>query len=341
LRKNKVLVLRQQLAILQRKHKQPIQLSRVEKLTLGVLTTQYKQISHQTTAQLRDVICIFRPETMMRWHRQLVRRKWSYANKSKGGRPATSQEIENLILRLAQENPGWGYGKIHGEMIKLGYAVSKPAVRNVLKRHAIQPAPVRYGSLSWRHLMVHYKDQILACDFFTVETVWLRTYDVLFFIELGSRQVHIAGITTNPDQFWVTQQARQLLWELSDREKPMQFLIHDHDRSFCQAFDAVFESEGMHVIHTPFQAPNANAIAERWIRSAREECLDLILIINAKHLRRVLREYVDYYNVSRPHQGLCQQTPIPYERSATGAIQRRNILGGIIHDYCRSVPSTA
>ena len=134
----------------------------------------------------------------------------------------------------------------------------------------------------------------------------------------------------------MTQQARQLVWELSDREKPLQFLIHDNDSSFSQAFDAVFESAGLQVIHTPFQAPNANSIAERWIRSIREECLDLILIINAKHLQRVLREYTDYYNTARPHQGIDQQAPIPFERSATGTIQRRNILGGIINDYYRA-----
>ena len=176
--------------------------------------------------------------------------------------------------------------------------VSEPTIRNILNRKSfprfkasplgigdgILPAPVRnsmplgYGSIGWRHLMTHYKDQILACDFFTVETVLLQTIYVLFFIELGTRRVHFAGITTNPNQIWVTQQARQLVWELSEREQPLRFLIHDNDGSFCQAFDAVFESEGFHVIPTPVQAPNANAFAERWILSARQECLDLMLI---------------------------------------------------------------
>lgn len=141
--------------------------------------------------------------------------------------------------------------------------------------------------------MAHYKEQILACDLFTIETVFLQTFYVLFFIELSSRRVHFAGITTNPNQIWVTQQARQLVWELSGRDKPLHFLIHDNDGSFCQAFDAIFESEGYRVINTPVRAPNANAFAERWVRSAREECLDLILIINAAHLRRVVIEFVD------------------------------------------------
>jgi hypothetical protein len=331
-----ILILRQQLSILQRKLNHPIRPSRVEKLTLAVLTTQLKSISQQTTDQLRSVIRIFQPETILRWHRDLVRRKWTYPKKNKGGRPATSPEIESLILQLAQENPRWGYGKIRGALLKLNFKVSRPTIRNILKRHDIQPAPVRNGSIGWRHLMTHYKDQILACDFFTVETVLLRTIYVLFFIELGSRRVHFAGITTHPNQIWFTQQARQLVWELSEREQPLRFLIHDNDGSFCQAFDDVFESEGFHVIPTPVRAPNANAFAERWILSARQECLDLILIFNLAHLRRVLIEFIDYYNSARPHQGIDQQSPLPYSIPSSGTIQCRNVLGGIIHDYYRA-----
>jgi len=306
-----ILILRQQLSILERKQKHPIKPSKIEKLTLGVLTNKFKQTTHQTANQLRGVIRIFQPETVLRWHRELVRRKWTYPNLNKGGRPTISKETENLIVQIARENSRMGYGKIVGELLKLGFDVSEPTVRNVLFRHGIQPAPVRNGSIGWRHLMNHYKDHILACDFFTVDTVFLQTFYVLFFIELGSRQVHFAGVTTNPDQTWVTQQARQLFWDLSDREKPLRFLIHDNDGSFCQAFDAVFESDGFHVIPTPFRAPNANAFSERWIRSAREECLDLILIISAAYPRRIVIEFVEYYNTARPHQGIDQQTPLP------------------------------
>ena len=331
-----ILVLRQQLSIIQRKLNHPIKPSKIEKLTLAVLTTKFKQTTRQTANQLRDVIRIFEPETVLRWHRELVRRKWTYPNKNKGGRPSVSKEIESLILRLARENSRLGYGKIAGELLKLGFQVSLTTVRNVLDRYGIQPVSVRNGSIGWRHLMTHYKEQILACDFFTVETVWLQTFYVLFFIELGSRQIHFAGITTNPNQVWITQQARQLVWELSDREKPLRFLIHDNDSSFCPAFDAVFRSEGLHVINSPVRAPNANAFSERWVRTVREECLDYILIFNAAHLRRVVIEFVEYYNTARPHQGIDQQTPIPQARSSSGTIQCRNVLGGIIHDYYRA-----
>jgi hypothetical protein len=265
-----ILILRQQLSILQRKLNHPIKPNRIEKMTLAVLTNKIKRMSHQSTNQLCSVIRIFQPETVLRWHHDLVRKKWTYPHKNKGGRPTISKEIENLVLRLAQENPRWGYGKIQGELIKLSFQVSQSTIRNILDRHGIQPAPVRNGSIGWRNLMDHYKEQILACDFFTVETIWLQTIYVLFFIELGSRQVRIVGITANPNQIWITQQARQLVWDLQEIDKPLRFLIHDNDRKFSKAFDTVFQSEGFHVIHIPFRAPNANAYAERWVRTIRE-----------------------------------------------------------------------
>ena len=213
----------------------------------------------------------------------------------------------------------------------------------MLKVHGIAPAPVRGGCISWRQLMTHYREQILACDFFTVETAWLQTLYVLFFIELGTRRVHLAGVTANPNQLWVTQQARQLVWQLDEEETAWRFLIRDNDGKFSEAFDTVFSSEGMRVILTPYQAPNANTYAERWVRTVREECLDHILseiglILNRAHLRRVLRTFVDqYYNVARPHQGIGQQMPIPDRQAQhTGPVQRRKVLGGIINDDYRS-----
>ena len=208
----------------------------------------------------------------------------------------------------------------------------------MLDRHNITPSPVRNGSIGWRHLRSHYKEQILACDFFTVETILLQTLYVLFFFELGTRRVHLAGVTAHPNEMWVTQQARQMVWELDDQESPFLFLIHDNDRKYSNTFDTIFTSEGFHVIHTPYQAPNANAHAERWVRTVREECLDLILTLNASHLRRVLQTYIEeYYNTARPHQGIGQQIPIPREQlHNNGTIQRRKVLGGIINDYYRS-----
>ena len=195
-----ILVLRHQLAILQRKFNHPINPTRIEKLTLAVLAIKLKQFSRRSTNHFRDLILIFQPETIFRWHRDLVRRKWTFYKKNKGGRPSLSKDTKDLILRLAQENPRWGYGKIQGELIKLDFSVSQSTIRRILLRHNLLPVPVRSGSIGWKHLMAHYKDQILARDFFTVETIWLKTIYVLFFIELGTRRVHFAGITTNPNQ---------------------------------------------------------------------------------------------------------------------------------------------
>lgn len=342
-----IIVLRQQLAILQRKQAKPLKPNRTEKMILAVLTTQLKNVTQKSTRQLRTVIRIFQPETVLGWHRALVRLKWSYLRQNPGGRPSIDSELENLIVRLAEENPRWGYGKIEGELLKLDYRVSQSTIRNVLKRHNILPAPVRNGSLGWRRLMSHYQEQILACDFFTVETIRLQTLYVFFFIELGTRQVYLAGITPNPNELWVTQQARQIVWELEARENSFRFLIRDNDSKFGSSFDTVFETEDIYVIPTPYRAPNANACAERWVRTVREECLDHILILNEAHLKRVLQEFVtEYYNTSRPHQGLGQRipqqagdiSPLPDGNpnpQNTSTIQCRQVLGGIINDYYR------
>ena len=326
----------------QRKLQSPLKPTRVEKLTLAVLVTKLRQGSRQPAYQLRDLVRLFQPETVLRWHRQLIRRKWTYAtHTNKGGRPALDRELEALIVRLAQENNRWGYGKIAGELLKLGCDASQTSIRNILDRHGIVPAPVRNGSLAWRHLMTHYKQQILACDFFTVETLWLQTLYVLFYIEVGSRRVYLAGVTANPDGFWVAQQARQYVWTLQENEASPRFLIRDNDKKFTAAHDTVFRSEHIRIIPTPFQAPNANALAERWVRSVREECLDKILIFNETHLRRVLTTFIEYYNTARPHQGLEQQTPIPCQRpSSTGPVQRTLVLG-FISDYHRASDQTA
>ncbi len=255
--------------------------------------------------------------------------------KQTGGRPRLDDELEALIVRLARENSRMGYDKIQGELLKLGYQVDATTIRNILRRHHLAPAPQR-GQSSWRTFLKHYKQQMLACDFFTVETVTLQTLYVLFFIEIGSRRVHLAGCTTTPDNAWVTQQARQFTWTLSENQHDeMCYLIHDRDTEFTRAFETVFQTEGIESVRTPFRTPQANAFAERWVRSVREECLDQLLIINQRHLKRVLTEYIDYYNHSRPHQGLAQNIPIASEFSQDGPIHCREVLGGVLRDYYR------
>jgi putative transposase len=225
-----------------------------------------------------------------------------------------------------------GNGKIHSELLKLGYSFDPSTVRNVMRRHHLPPIPGR-GRCSWRTSLNHYRTQMLACDFFIVETVTLQTLYVMFFIELRTRRVHLACCTAHPDSAWVT--ARQLVWELTDTEQSMRFLIHDRDSKFTANFDQVFASAGIEIVLTPYRTPQANAFAERWVRSVREECLDHLLILGQRHLRCVLLEYMQYYNTARPHQGIHQHAPIPFPSVQSGPVARRDVLGGIIHTYYR------
>jgi putative transposase len=249
-----------------------------EKGILAVLAVQFRRCSEGTGKRLDEAILLFKPDTVLRWHRELLRRKWTFR---RVGRPPIVTELQELIVRLAQENPRWGYSKIEGELLKLGYKVSRSSVRNVLRRRRIPTSPQRKrkGS-SWRSFLGHYAGQMIACDFFTVETILLQTLYVLFFIELGTRRVHLAGFTTHPSSAWVTQQARNLTWDLADRALPMRFLIHDRDAKFTTSFDSVFASEGIETVLTPYRSPKANAFAERWVRTAREECLERLLIVS-------------------------------------------------------------
>ncbi|GAC1357583.1 MAG: hypothetical protein NVSMB42_16660 [Herpetosiphon sp.] len=332
-----ILLLRQQLRIMQRHHPQTPRIARWEKLALAVLARKLASFGRNTKTKLDEVLLLFRPDTVLHWHRDLVRRKWTFSQGRKPGRPATDPQLKELLLRLAQQNPTWGYGKLQGELLKLGHDLANSTIRDILKRQQVPPAPERGRKPSgWGSFLNHYREQILACDFFTVETAWLTTLYVFFFLELGSRRVHFAGCTAHPTAEWVTQQARQLTWTLQDEQKPMLFLIRDRDAKFTANFDTVFAAEGIEIVRTPYRAPKANAFAERWIRSVRTEVLDRILILNEAHLRRVMLEYISYYNRARPHQGIEQRCPIPIKGAPkAGSIQCRDVLGGIIHDYYR------
>jgi putative transposase len=277
------------------------------------------------------------PTTLLRWHRRLVARRWTYPGRV--GRPPIDSEIRDLVLRLAREKPRWGYQRIVGELRGLGLTVSPTLVRNLLRQAGLAPVGERVG-LSWREFLRAQAHSMLAVDFFTVETIRLQRLYVLVFIELGSRRVHLAGCTPNPDSAWVTQQARQLAWSLTERPTPVRFLIRDRDSKFTRDFDTVFRSEGIEIIRTPIRSPKANAIAERFVKTVRTECLDWLLILNRCHLARVLRIFVQHYNGHRPHRTLNLTPPDPAQptlRLASSAqragITRQDRLGGLIHEY--------
>jgi transposase InsO family protein len=204
-------------------------------------------------------------------------------------RPPAGRALRELVLRFARENSTWGYQRIAGELLKLGFRISPSTVRRPLAAAGLEPAP-RRQAISWRAFLRRQAATLVACDLFTVETVTLRRLYVLFFIELDSRRVHVAGCTTNPSEAWILQRARNL--SFTNLLERMRFLIHDCDSKFTASFDELFRSEGIKVIHTPVQAPQANAYAERFVRTVRNECLDWLLILGRRHLEHVPRIYV-------------------------------------------------
>jgi putative transposase len=278
---------------------------------------------------------MIKSETLLRWHRELVRRKWTYKRRGRPGRPPIDPEVSALIVRFGNENPRWGYQRIRGELLKLDVRVSATTIRTIVLRHGLDPAPRRAGP-SWTEFLRSQASGFVACDFFTVETLRLQTLYVLFFIELSTRRVHVAAATARPDSAWVTQQARNLAVE--KRLTRIRFLLHDRDAKFSGPFDRVFETEGIRVVRTPIRAPRANAFAERFVRTVRSECLDHVLLYGRRHLDRVLRVYVSHYTEQRPHRGLALATPrggcSPRTRQTERSwVGRKDVLGGLIHEY--------
>jgi putative transposase len=243
-----LVLLRQQLRLYERQAKQP-RPSRWEKVMLATLAARLPTLS--------QVCLVFTPATLLRWHREIVRRKWTFDNRPQRGRPPLAAACVELIVRLARENPRWGSRKIEGELLKLGHRVSRSTIKRLLREHRLPPAPER-GHSTWRAFLGHYRDAMVACDFFTVDTVFLQRLYVLCFLVLGSRRVYLAGCTASPDAAWVTQQARQFSWHLQDGDPgATTFLLHDRDSTFAAGFDTDFASEGVEVIRTPYRAPNA------------------------------------------------------------------------------------
>jgi putative transposase len=242
------------------------------------------------------------------------------------------------VLRLAAENASWGHRRIQGELVGLGYRVAASTVWKILHQAGVDPAPRRSGP-TWKQFLTAQAHTILACDFFTVDTVLLKRIYVLFFVEIATREVHVVGVTAHPTGAWVAQQARNLLMDLDQRAAGLRFLLRDRDAKFTAVFDAVFTSAAIDVIKTPPQAPRANSFAERWVGTIRRECTDRILVVDERHLTTVLTEYTRHYNQHRPHRSLDQRPPNPPSEvaDATAArVRRRPILGGLINEYSQA-----
>lgn len=251
-----------------------------------------------------------------------------------GRRPLPAETVQ-LIIRLGRENRSWGCVRVQGELAKLGIHVSATTIRVILRRHGLGPAPRRSGP-TWAEFLRAQAHSILATDFFTVDSVLLRRYYVLFVIEVGSRVVHLLGVTANPDGPWVAQAARNLAYDLAETGAKFKFLVRDRDTKFTAAFDEVFTREAVRVIKTPVRAPRANTYAERFVRTVRNECLDWLLVLDRRHLESVLIEYLGHYNSARPHRGLALAVPagpLPPECPNTNGVVGRDVLGGLIHEY--------
>ena len=289
------------------------------------------------------------PETLLAWHRRVVGRRWTYPH-LRPGRPPVSEQTAALVVRLATQSPGWGYRRIQGELIKLGIRLAGSTIARILKDNALRPAPRRSGP-TWQAFLKAQASHVVATDFFTVDTLMLRQLYVLFFIELGRRRVWIIGLTAHPHGPWVTKQARNVTGDLDYEGIEVKFLLRDRATKHVSHFDTVFTSAGAQVLRTPFRTPTANDHAERFVRTIRSECLDHVLIVDARHLERVLHSYVPHYNGHCPHQGISQQIPEAPTSTLTVAplssrheghrqnrphslgVRRHDRLGGLIHEY--------
>ncbi len=335
----RIALLRHQVRLLQRWSPRPPHLARREKLTLAALTARLVRLTHRPPTRLAQSLLLVRPETVPKWHRALVRRKWMYRRRLASGRPPGSPAIVALPPRPATENPRRGDGRLQGEARKLGHALGRSTIRDVLKRRRVPPAPRRRShATSRRQFLAQHRDAALACDFLTVGPVFLETITVSFCPESGTRRVHPAGGTARPTAARVAQQVRNRCWTVQEQGRPFRLPIPDRDATSPPAFDTVFATEGVAIVRTPYRAPNADAYAERWIRSARAGCLDHLLIANAGYLRRVLTGDVACYNRARPRRGLEQRRPVALHAPARdGPVRRRDTLGGLLHDHDREV----
>lgn len=275
------------------------------------------------------------PHTVLGWHRRLVARKWRQPKAA--GRPPICEEIVSLVLRMATENPTWGYQRIQGELRRLGHRVAASTIRKILRSHRIPPAPLRGGDLTWRRFLQAHARTLLACDFFHIDcAVTLKRRYVYFVMEVATRTVHILGVTAHPTGAWATQLARNLLADLDERATLFTHLVRDRDTKFTDGFDAAFASMGIEAVKIPAQCPRANAYAERFVRTVRSECTDRMILAGERHARVVLSEYERHYNASRPHRALRMRAPcddpnvVPFPARK---IKSRPILGGLIHEY--------
>ncbi|MFC7588260.1 integrase core domain-containing protein [Nonomuraea antimicrobica] len=329
-----ILVLRHQLMVLQRQAAKPVFMPTDRFLLAGLL-------HRLPTDKLRHLVLLVRPDTILRWHRDLLRRRHAAASVPRGrGRPPTVRSVQLLVLRLARENASWGYRRIHGELVALGIKVAASTVWEILKAHGINPSPER-SATTWAAFLRSQADALLACDFFEVRTLTGARLYVLAVIEHATRRIRVLGVTAHPTGQWVTQLGRNLAMDLQDVGSTARYLIRDRDAKFTAAFDAVLAYAAVRIVKSGVRMPRMNSIMERWIQTCRRELLDRTLIWNQSHLLHAPREFETFYNSHRPHRALRQATPLRSlpDTASTSAgvaqldIRRHDRLGGVLKEY--------
>jgi putative transposase len=326
-----ILILRHQLAVLQRQQPRRPNLNWADRALIATLLGVIPK------ARRHGVWLLVAPDTILRWRRDLVRRRWAArSRRGRTGRPATRRNVRALVLRLARENPEWGYRRIHGELAGLGVKVAASTAWEILKNAGIDPAPRRTGP-TWSQFLRSQAEAILACDFFTADLLDGTQAYVLAVIEHATRRIRVLGVTLHPTGAWTTQQARNLIMDLGDQTDRVRFMIRDRGPDFTTAFDAVLADAGIRTVLCNVRTPRMNAIAERWIGGCRRELLDRTLIWNQAHLRQILREYETHHNQRRPHRSLHGAAPLkPLPEPVDLAqyrVRRQARVGGLINEY--------
>ena len=326
-----ILILRHQLAVLQRRQPRRPHLTWADRALLATLLGVIPK------ARRQGLRLLVTPDTILRWHRDIVRHSWAARSmRGRTGRPATRRNVRALVLRLARENPEWGYRRIHGELVGLGVKIAASTAWEILKNAGIDPAPRRSG-LAWSQFLRSQAEAILACDFFTADLLDGTQAYVLAVIEHATRRIRILGVTLHPTGEWTAQQARNLLMDLGDQAHRAKFMIRDHGSNYTTAFEAVLADAGIRTVLCNVQTPRMNAIAERWIGGCRRELLERTLIWNQSHLRRILRQYETHHNQHRPHRSLDGAAPLKPLPEPVDLEQHRvrkhARVGGLINEY--------
>jgi len=289
---------------------------------------------------LAEVATIVTPETLLAWHRKLIAQKYDGSSKRSPGRPRTAGEVEALVVRMAEENRDWGYRRIQGALSNLGYELARSTIADILKRHGLEAAPERSRRTTWKEFLTRHWELIVAADFFTVE-VWtrrgLQRFLVLFFIELSTRKVEMAGVAANANGLWMTQIGRNLT-DADGILSGKRYLIHDRDPLFTTEFLSMLEDAGVKSVKLPPRSPNLNAYAERFVRTIKESCLKRMILLGEASLRAALHDFVAHYHTERNHQGLANRiiSPEPAHSGKTGPVKRRRRLGGMLNYYYRA-----